>query len=182
MKKVLMLVTELALLLTAVSVSAQTTPPAPVQHFVLSTTAGSFGGSPVAIVSAGVQLISSPTSAVSASYEFISNPNDSSKPRVGSGVVNYTTQASRFLPASLKSKLLVDFSNYNLTFQAGAGRESLTNGIGNPRISHIVGDFGIYGSYNVPGGHTQFGLGYKYIVGPQGGLVKVPTGQLNFTF
>lgn len=181
MKKVLMLVAELALLFAVVALPASAQS-APVQHFVISTTAGSYGGSPVAILATGVQLTSGPTSAVSVAYEFISNPNDSSKPHVGSGVVNYTFQASNVLPAGLKKKLLIDFSNYNLTLQAGGGRESLSNGIGNPRISHVVGDFGVYGSYNVPGGHAQFGLGYKYILGPQGGLVKVPTGQLNFTF
>lgn len=181
MKKLSIVLVELAILFAAVALpaSAQTTP---VQHFVVSTTAGNFGGSPVAIVSTGVQLTSGPSVAVSVAGEFISNPNDSSKPHVGSGVVNTTFSAASVLPSSLKKKLLIDFSNYNLTLQAGAGKESLSNGVGNPRISHIVGNFGVYGTYNVPGGHAQFGLGYKYILGPQGGLVKVPTGQLNFVF
>lgn len=150
----------------------------PTEHFVASTTAGSFNGQPVAIASLGTQL----TSNVSVAYEFISNPNDSSKPRIGSGVANYTTALSTFFPKSLKSKLLIDLTNYNLTFQAGAGRESLSNGVSLPRTYHIVGNFGIYGSYPLPGGHTQIGMGYKFIVGPAGGLVKVPAGNLTFTF
>ena len=166
-----------ALSLGCTVAGAQTTTP-PTQHFVMSTSTGDFNGSPVAIASTGFQL----TSNVSLVYEFISNPNDSSKPRVGSGIANYTRPLSDFLPAKLRSKLLIDTSNYNVTFQAGAGEESLSNGLSQPRTKHIVGNFGVYGSYPLPGGHTQVGLGYKYIVGPQGGLVKVPVGTLNFTF
>lgn len=169
------------LLLVAVSVQAQTNA-VPVQHFVMSTTAGSYGGSAVAIVSTGVQLIQQPSYAVSVAYEFISNPNDSSKPRIGSGVANYTRSLSSFLPASLKSKLVIDTTNYNITFQGGGGRESISNGVSLPRTYSTVGNFAIYGSRPLPGGHTQVGIGYKWIVGAHGGLVKVPTGQLNFTF
>lgn len=162
---------------------AQTTPtPNPTQYFVASTTAGSFGGNAVAIASLGAQIVGQPTTAVSLTSEFISNPNDSSKPHIGSGLVDVTKPASSFLPAAIKSKLLIDFSNYNLTFQAGAGVESLSNGVSLPRTKHIVGNFGIYGSYPLPGGHTQVGIGYKWIVGPGGGTVKVPMGNLSFTF
>lgn len=178
MKKVLMFVMELALLFAAVAIpaSAQT---APVQHFVLATSTGNFNGSPVAIASSGIQV----TKDFSVAYEYISNPNDSSKPRVGSGVANYTFGVDKVLPKSLKSKLLLDLSNYNLTLQGGAGVESLSLGAGLGRTGHIVGNFGVYGSYPLPGGHTQIGLGYKFVVG-QGsvGLVKVPAGTLNFTF
>ena len=40
----------------------------------------------------------------------------------------------------------LDLSNYNLTLQAGAGQESLSNGVGNPRIHHVVGNFGVFGT------------------------------------
>lgn len=150
----------------------------PVQHFVVSTTAGSFEGSAVAIATLGTQI----TPEVSVAYEFISNPADSSKPHIGSGVANYTLQLSRIVPAKIRSKLLIDLSNYNLTFQAGAGVESLFNGAGTSRKSHIVGNFGLYPSYPLPGGHSQISGGIKWIVGPQGGLVKVPSATLNFTF
>lgn len=159
-------------------VASAQTPAPPVQHFVMSTATGSFHGDPVAIASTGIQI----TAGVSIAYEFVSNPNDSSKPRVGSGLANYTFQASRLVPAKLKSKLLIDLSNYNVTLQGGAGRESLSNGIGKPRSYRTVGNFGAYGSYPLPGGHTQIGLGYKFITGAAGGLIKVPTGTLNFTF
>lgn len=166
------------MLLAAVSVFGQST----TQHFVMSTSTGSYGGSAVSIAATGVQLVSQPSYQISAAYEFISNPADSSKPRVGSGVINVTKPASSFLPASLKSKLLLDLSNYNVTFQGGAGVQSLSNGVGVPRTTHTVGNFGIFGSYPLPGGHAQIGVGYKWIVGPNGGTVKVPTGNLNFTF
>lgn len=155
--------------------------PAP-QHFVVSTMAGSYGGNAVSVASTGVQLVQLPTTAVSVAYEFISNPNDSSKPRVGSGVVNVTKPLSSFLPASLKSKLSIDTTNYNLTFQGGAGVQSLSNGVGLPRTDHTVGNFAIYGSYPLPGGHVQVGVGYKWLVGGAGGTIKVPAGQLAFTF
>jgi hypothetical protein len=172
------IVTLLLLTLGFCSAGFSQTPAPPVQHFVMSTTAGSFGGSAVSIASTGVQL----TTSVSAVYEFISNPADSSKPRVGSGLVNYTFAASSVLPASLKKKLLIDFSNYNLTLQGGAGVMSESNGVGMPRTSHVVGNAAIYGSRPLPGGHTQIGLGYKWLFGKGGGLVKVPMGTLNFTF
>lgn len=155
---------------------------APTQHFVMSTMAGSFGGSTVSIGATGVQLVQQPAYAVSVAYEFISNPADSSKPRVGSGIANVTVSAAKFVPAAIRSKLLIDLTNYNVTFQGGAGRESVSNGAGASRTSHTVGNFGVFGSYPLPGGHVQFGLGYKWITGAQGGLVHVPAGQLNFTF
>jgi hypothetical protein len=158
------------------------TPVPPTQHFVMSTMAGSYGGSTVSIAATGIQLIQQPSYAVSVAYEFISNPADSSKPRVGSGIANVTVPASKFVPAAVRSKLLVDLSNYNVTFQGGAGRESVSNGVGLPRTSSTVGNFGIFGSYPLPGGHVQVGVGYKWITGSQGGLIKVPAGQLNFTF
>lgn len=161
---------------------AQTNAVPPTQHFVMSTTAGSYGGSAVAIVSTGIQLVQLPSTAVSVAYEFISNPNDSSKPRIGSGIANVTRPLSSFLPASIKSKLVIDTTNYNITFQGGGGRESISNGVSLPRTYHTVGNFGIFGSYPLPGGHAQVGIGYKWIVGGTGGLVKVPTGALNFTF
>jgi hypothetical protein len=151
------------------------------QHFVMSGSAASYGGNgAAAIASSGIQL----TTNVSAVYEFISNPQDSSKPRVGSGVVNYTRSAASFVPASLKSKLLIDLTNYNVTFQAGAGRESLASAVvGASRTTHVVGNFGVFGGYPLPGGHTQIGMGYKFIVGPAGAnVIKVPTGNLVFTF
>src|SRR5207302_4994003 len=107
---------------------------------------------------------------LSVAYEFISNPSDSSKTRVGSGLANYTFALASVVPSSLKKKLLIDLTNYNLTLQAGAGVESLSNGIGNPRIKHVVGNFGIFPSYPLPGGHAQIGAGPKWIVGPQGGV------------
>lgn len=166
-------------LLSAVSLFAQTPP---TQHFIMSTMGGSFGGSAVSIAATGVQLVQQPSYAVSVAYEFISNPADSSKPRVGSGITNVTVSAATFVPAAVKSKLLVDLTNYNVTFQGGAGKESVSNGVGLSRTGHLVGNFGVFGSYPLPGGHVQFGLGYKWITGAQGGLVHVPAGQLNFTF
>jgi hypothetical protein len=154
----------------------------PTQHFVMSTMGGSYGGSTVSIAATGVQLVQQPNYAVSVAYEFISNPADSSKPRVGSGIANVTVSASKFVPLAVRSKLLIDLTNYNVTFQGGAGRESVSNGAGVSRTSSTVGNFGIFGSYPLPGGHVQFGLGYKWITGAQGGLVHVPAGQLNFTF
>ena len=151
-------------------------PPTPVQHFVMS---GSVAGGPVSIATGGVQL----TPGISAVYEFISNPNDSTVTRYGSGLANYTKPLSTFLPAAIKSKLLIDLTNYNLTFQAGAGVESIARVSAASRLKHVVGNFGIYGSYPMPAGHTQIGVGYKFIVGPQGAsVVKVPVGTLNFTF
>lgn len=148
---------------------------APTQHFVIS---GSASGQPASISSMGIQV----TKSVSLAYEFIVNPNDSSKPRYGSGVANYTVGADYFLPKSLKSKLLIDPSNYLITFQAGAGRESLAGAkVGAPRVSHIIGNFGIYGGKPVAP-HAQLGVGYKFIVGPHSQLIKVPVGTLNFTF
>jgi hypothetical protein len=150
--------------------NAQTT-----QHFVVSA---SSSGQPAAIASTGFQL----TTNVSLAYEYISNPNDSTKPRYGSGVANYTRQVSSFLPAKLKAKLLVDTTNYLVTFQAGAGRESLPGAkIGDPRVSHVIGNFGIYGGRPVAP-HAQLGVGYKFLLGPHSQLVKVPVGTLNFTF
>lgn len=173
----------IAFLLLAVNVLAQTPAPnPPTQHFVMSTTAGSFGGSAVAIASTGIQLIQQPSYAVSVNYEFISNPNDSSKPRIGSGLANVTKPACSFVPASLRAKLLIDLCSYNVTFQGGAGRESISNGPGADRSYFTVGNFAAYGSYPLPGGHTQVGIGYKWIVGHNGGLVHIPTGNLNFTF
>lgn len=152
------------------------TPAPPLQHFVIS---GSASGQPASISSVGFQL----TSNVSLAYEYIVNPTDSSKPRYGSGVANYTFSAASLVPKSIKAKLLVDLSNYNVTLQAGAGKESLSNATaGGPRVSHIIGNFGAYGSYPMPGGHSQIGLGYKFIVGPQSQVIKVPVGTLTFTF
>ena len=179
--KILRVFAVLLLPFIAISASAQTPAPAPsVQHFVMSGSAASFGGDGAAsIASAGVQI----TTNISTVYEYISNPNDSSKPRVGSGVVNYTRQASSLIPASLSSKLLVDLSNYNVTFQGGAGLRSDAAAVaGGPRTRSIVGNFGIFGSRPLPGGHTQLGLGYKWIFGRQSEFVKVPVGTLNFTF
>ena len=162
------------LLLCAVAGYGQTPAP-PTQHFVMS---GSIASGPVSIATAGVQL----TKSVSTVYEFISNPNDPTVTRYGSGLANYTTGLSTFLPAAIKTKLLIDPTNYNLTFQAGAGVESIARP-GLSRLKHVVGNFGIYGSYPMPGGHSQIGVGYKFIVGPQGAtVVKVPVGTLNFTF
>jgi hypothetical protein len=159
---------------------AQTAPASPVQHFVISGSAAAFGGNGTAsIASSGVQL----TSSVSVAYEFISNPADSSKPKIGSGLVNYTRSAASFLPAKVRSKLLFDLTNYNVTFQAGAGRESLAGPIvGGPRTYHVIGNFGIYGGYPLPGGHTQVGIGPKFIVGPTGTTVIKMAGNLVFTF
>jgi hypothetical protein len=152
---------------------AQTAPPT--QHFVIS---GSAAGQPAAIASTGVQL----TQNISVAYEYISNPSDSNKPRYGSGVANYTRQVSSLLPAKAKKALLIDFSNYLVTFQAGAGRESLAPAVvGGQRTSHVIGNFGIYASRPVAN-NVQLGLGYKYILGPQSVLVKVPVGNLTFTF
>jgi len=160
--------------------AAQT--PAPVQHFVMSGSAASFGGgsNAVAIASGGIQL----TQNISVVAESISNPMDSSKPRVGSGVVNYTRSAASFLPAKLRSKLLFDLSNYDVNFQAGVGRESFASKVpGGPRTSNIVGNFGVYGFYAMPGGHTGIGLGYKFLLGPGGNTtIKIPVATLNFTF
>jgi hypothetical protein len=153
----------------------------PVQHFSISGSAASFGGNnAVAIASGGVQL----TPSVSVALESISNPTDSSKPRVYSGVVNYTRSAASFLPAKVRAKLLFDLTNYNVNFQAGAGKESFAAAVvGGPRTSHVVGNFGVYGYYAMPGGHSQIGLGYKYLLGPGGStLIKIPVGTLNFTF
>lgn len=172
----------LAVLLFSCLYAASSPAQAPVQHFVLSTTAGSFGGSAVAIASTGIQLVQQPSYSVSVAYEFISNPTDSTKPRVGSGLANYTRSAASFVPAKLRSKLVIDLSNYNVTFQGGAGRESLYAGIGAARTYQTVGNFGVYGSYTLPGGHVQVGTGYKWIVGKQGGLIHVPAGNLNFLF
>jgi len=144
------------------------------QHFVIS---GSASGQPASISSTGFQL----TKSVSVAYEFITNPSDSSATRYGSGVANYTVEAGTFLPKSLKSKLLIDPSNYLVTFQAGAGQESISNGVGKPRTHHIVGNFGIYGSKPLSD-HTQIGFGYKFLVGPSYQLIKVPVGTINFTF
>src|SRR6266404_6351912 len=174
MKRILTLV---AFLLSGIPAMAQTPEP-PVQHFVISGSMAGFNGNQVvSIASTGVQL----TQNVSVAYEFISNPSDSSQPRVGSGVVNYTREVAALLPASLKKKLVFDTTNYLVTFQAGAGRESLSQGIGLPRTSHIVGDFGIYGGRQVAP-HAQLGVGYKFIVGPKFETIKIPVGSLNFTF
>lgn len=151
---------------------AQTAPP--VQHFVIS---GSAAGQPSAIATAGVQL----TSSVSVVYEYVSNPSDSTKTRIGSGLANYTFGADKLVPKSVKSKLLLDVSNYLITLQAGAGRTSEPGA--NGRVSHIVGNFGAYGGYALPGGHSQLGVGYKWIVGPGFDMkIKVPVGNLTFTF
>jgi hypothetical protein len=89
---------------------------------------------------------------------------------------------SDFLPKSFKSKLVVDPTNYLVTFQAGAGRSSEAGAtVGAPRVSHIVGNFGIYGGKQVAA-HAQLGCGYKFIVGPRFTLIKVPVGNLTFTF
>jgi hypothetical protein len=154
------------------------TAPTP-QHFIISGSSASFGGNAVSVASGGVQL----TSSMSAAFESISNPMDSSKPRVNSGVVNYTTSACTFIPAKLRSKLLIDCSNYNATFQGGAGvRSDASLTVGGPRTQSIVGNFGIFGSRPLPGGHTQIGLGYKAVVGKNVAVVKIPLGTLNFTF
>lgn len=174
--------TLLFFLFVAARVASAQTPAPPVQHFVTSTMYGNYGGNSVAIASQGVQLVSQPNTAVSVSYEFISNPADSSKPRIGSGVANVTAPLSAFVPKAIKSKLLIDTTNYNVTFQGGAGVQSLSNGVGLPRTDHIVGNFAIYGSYPLPGGHVQVGVGYKWLVGGAGGTIKVPVGQLNFVF
>jgi hypothetical protein len=170
-------------MLLFVGLAAAQTTPAPVQHFVMSGSAASFGGGSnmVAIASGGIQL----TTNISVVGETISNPMDSSKPRVGSGLVNYTRSAASFVPARVRAKLLVDLTNYNVTFQAGAGRESFAPKVlGGPRTGNIVGNFGIFGSYPMPGGHSQLGLGYKFILNPANGntVVKIPVGTLNFTF
>lgn len=161
-----------------VAISAQTAPAPstpPVQHFIIS---GSASGQPAALASAGFQL----TSSISLAYEYIQNPNDHTRPRVGSGVANYTVQAASFLPKSLKSKLLIDPTNYLVTFQGGVGRESLPGATPSAnRITHMVGNFGIYGGKQLSD-HTQIGFGYKWIIGPQGQGIKVPVGNLNFTF
>lgn len=172
----------LFLVILAVPVISFGQTPAPsVQHFVVSGSAANFGGNGAAsIASSGIQL----TQGISLVYEFISNPNDSSKPRVGSGLANYSRQASDFVPAKLRSKLLIDLSNYIVTFQAGAGRQSDAATVpGGSRSTHVVGNFGIYGGRPLPGGHTQLGCGYKFILGPGGAtLVKIPVGNLTFTF
>jgi hypothetical protein len=144
------------------------------QHFVIS---GSAAGQPAAIASTGVQL----TQNISVAYEYISNPSDSSKPRFGSGVANYTRQVSDLLPAKVKKALVIDTSNYLVTFQAGAGRESLAGVNGGARTSHVIGNFGIYGGRPVAN-NVQLGCGYKFILGPQSQLIKVPVGNLTFTF
>lgn len=169
-----------AFTLCAVAALAQDSGNPPVQHFVISGSAAGYenGKYAVSIASTGFQL----TQNVSLAYEFISNPSDSSKPRFGSGVANYTRQLSSFVPAKLQKKLLVDTSNYLVTFQAGAGRESDAGAtVGASRTSHIVGNFGIYGGRQVAP-HAQLGLGYKFIVGPHLTTIKIPVGNLTFTF
>lgn len=156
---------------------AQTTPP--VQHFVISASSATFGSNgSTSIATSGIQL----TNDVSVVYEFISNPADSTKPRVGSGLVNYTRSASSFVPAKIRSKLLFDLTNYVVTFQAGAGVESFYNGVGVPRSDHVIGNFGLYGGYPMPGGHTTISVGPKFIVGPQGTTVIKLAGNLVFHF
>lgn len=150
----------------------------PTQHFVISgSVAGYKGTDAVSIASTGFQL----TKNVSLAYEQIFNAADSSQARYYSGVANYTREVSSLIPAKLKSKIVFDTSNYLVTFQAGAGRESLAGVAGGPRSSHIVGNFGIYGGRQVAA-HAQLGAGYKFIVGPSFALIKVPVGNLNFTF
>lgn len=151
----------------------------PLQHFVVAgSVAGYRGSEPVSIMSTGVQL----TKNISVAYEYIVNPNDSSRPRYGSGVANYTREASSLLPASLKKKLVFDTSNYLVTFQVGAGRESdAAKVLGGSRTSHIIGNFGIYGSRPVAA-HASLGAGYKFILGPSSTVIKIPVGNLNFTF
>ena len=160
-------------------VFGQTAPAPPQQHFVVSgSMAGYNGTQAISIGSTGVQL----TKNVSAAFEAISNPSDSSQPRINSGVLNYTREAASLLPAKLKSKLVFDTSNYLVTFQAGAGRESLASATsGASRSSHIVGNFGIFGSRPVAA-HAQLGAGYKFILGPRSTLIKIPVGNLVFTF
>ena len=51
-----------------------------------------------------------------------------------------------------------------------------------PREKHLIGNFGIYCGYPLPGGHTQVGVGYKFLLGPQLAVIKVPVGNLVFTF
>lgn len=168
--------------LLAVSVVsfAQTAANPPTQHFVISGSVAGYNGNQaaVSIGSTGVQL----TKNVSAALETITNPADSSQARYYSGVVNYTREVASILPASLKSKLVFDTSNYLVTFQAGAGRESLAPATpGASRTSHIIGNFGIYGGRQVAA-HAQLGAGYKFLLGPRMALIKVPVGNLNFTF
>lgn len=165
-----------------VAVPAQAQTPAPTQPFVLATAGGTFNGNPVTIASAGVQLTAQNPVAVAAAYEYIFNPGDSTQPHVGVGVVDATFSLASIFPAKLKSKLLVDLTNYNLTLQAGAGVKSTFNGIGVPRVQHIVGDFGVSPSYPLPGGHVQVAPLYQLIVGPRGKTDRVMGGTLNFTF
>lgn len=175
MKKI---ITAVALFLFAGVALAQTPPQ---QMFVMSTTAASLGGKPVAIATGGVQLAHFTSSdALSVVYEFISNPADSSQPHIGSGLVNSTWPVSSFVPASVRSHLNIDLTNYNLTFQGGAGVESLWNGVDLPRTDKVVGNFGIYPSYPLPGGHVTISVGYKWIVGGArgvSGLVKAVPDQ-----
>src|SRR5258708_5793315 len=117
------------------------TPTPPVQHFVVSTSAASYngtsGGQPVAIGTTGIQF----TQNISLVYEQIWNPADSAQPKYYSGLANYTREVAALLPASLKSKLVFDTTNYLVTFQGGAGRESLAGLVpGSARTSHIVGN------------------------------------------
>ena len=173
MKKAIAVLCLVAGFLLAGVAQAQTTAEPPVQHFIVG---GNAASGPVSVAYGGVQL----TPKISALYLYSANPNDPGQTRVGAGVFHYSDQLSSFLPGKLKKALLVDTTNYILTFEAGAGKESIANPNG-PRISHIVGQFGIFGG-KVVGPHTQLGGGYTFTLGPEAQLVKVPVGGLTFTF
>lgn len=162
------------------STMAQTTPPT--QPFVLSTSGGTFNGQPVTIASAGVQLTAEKPVAVAVGYQYIFNPSDSTQPHFGGGVTDTTFSLASIVPQAIKSKLLVDLTNYNLTLIAGAGVKSTFNGIGLPRTQHVVGDFGLSPTYPIPGGHVQVAPLYQILLGPHHKTDRVLGGTLNFTF
>jgi len=169
-------------LLTAVSlfcwplVFGQTTTPL-TQHFVISATSASYtgtgsGAQAVAILSTGFQV----TQNVSVAYDRISNPNDTKQPIFNLGDFNYTRELASLLPASLRSKLVFDTTNWLVTFQASGGK---VTGVGFNRIAE---GGGLYLTRPVAN-NMAITTGYRLLHGAgKSSLIKVPLVGINFTF
>lgn len=172
----------LAFLAFTVPCRAQTVSPAnpPTQHFVINVNAAGYNGAAgtqaVSLIGSAFQL----TSDVSVGYLQILNPTDGTQPKYHLGVANYTRQLDAFLPKAVKSKLLIDTTNWLITFQAGGGKVSYLN------VNRIAEDFGVFISRPVAP-NLQLQCGYQVLHG-QGtsvltrNVTNQPTAGLIFTF
>lgn len=156
------------LLLSSVSLMAQSTPPSEptVSLINISGSASGFGGQqgtqPASIVAAGLQL----TKTVSVAYEQINVSSGGADPRFKLGLVNYSNTLDKYLGKKLSSKFTFDSSNLVLTVGVGGGRCNFAGRNSIAETAHI--------SLTRPlASHIGWQIiSYQYVHGAQSGLIN----------